>query len=443
MPITTHKTHIGLEDIQWGKLTETFTRKTTTGNLITLHKFGFPWIDVTHPDFGAKGDGVTDDTEAFAAAYAAFPSSGGVIFAPNGKYAMNLTILKTNVTIQGTSNVLDTNINDCLVPWDTTKPVIQIGNDTGYVRGTKLKNLTLYGTGPNGVGQQGLALMGGAYQTFIDNFAANRFSAYDIYGISGATYPVVYTFFSKYQTVANSTTTASIGLFNGPQYLTAIYFVNGNISGPLSSGYTMILDSVIIGMENSWLEMQNGLGVKFQDNYSIAPIFHGSNVTLDSSASTDVLVETYNKSKVISDIFQGNISIDGYMKLSDGDTVDCHTVRMKIPYLSQLHYPISVGSHYFTDINNPNTVTKRIYASGSNIVIENADGAFFIRPKSGSVLELKGSLYPEDDKTYYLGKNSNSSPLAWKGVILKDTTNGHYYRIEVINGVITATDLGT
>jgi len=51
------------------------------------------------------------------------------------------------------------------------------------------------------------------------------------------------------------------------------------------------------------------------------------------------------------------------------------------------------------------------------------------------------SIYPLTDNTYYLGKNDDDTPFAWKGVILKDTTNGKYYRIEVINGVVTATDL--
>lgn len=43
------------------------------------------------------------------------------------------------------------------------------------------------------------------------------------------------------------------------------------------------------------------------------------------------------------------------------------------------------------------------------------------------------------DATYYLG----AKVKAWKGVVVKDTTNGHYYRIEVISGTLTATDLGT
>ncbi len=51
------------------------------------------------------------------------------------------------------------------------------------------------------------------------------------------------------------------------------------------------------------------------------------------------------------------------------------------------------------------------------------------------------NVYPIVNDTYYLGKNSISSPLAYKGLVLKDTTNGNYYRIEVINSVITATQI--
>jgi hypothetical protein len=60
---------------------------------------------------------------------------------------------------------------------------------------------------------------------------------------------------------------------------------------------------------------------------------------------------------------------------------------------------------------------------------------------SDGLATLAGNLYPGADDTYYLGKNDDDSPLAWKAVILKDTTNGKYYRVEVISGVVTATDL--
>ncbi len=56
-------------------------------------------------------------------------------------------------------------------------------------------------------------------------------------------------------------------------------------------------------------------------------------------------------------------------------------------------------------------------------------------------LLTSGNHYPAADDTYYLGKNDDDSPAAWKGVVLKDTTNGKYYRLEIISGAVTATDL--
>ena len=63
-----------------------------------------------------------------------------------------------------------------------------------------------------------------------------------------------------------------------------------------------------------------------------------------------------------------------------------------------------------------------------------------------AMLEVYGNVIthniePVTDDTYYLGKNDDDSPKAWKGLILKDTADGKYYRIEVTNGVVTATDL--
>jgi hypothetical protein len=52
-----------------------------------------------------------------------------------------------------------------------------------------------------------------------------------------------------------------------------------------------------------------------------------------------------------------------------------------------------------------------------------------------------GDILPITDDTSYVGKNSITDPKAFKGLILKDTTNGNYYRIEVIAGLLTATQI--
>jgi len=46
-------------------------------------------VNVKHSDYGAVGDGVTDDTTAFENAQAALGSDGGTIFIPEGNYILN------------------------------------------------------------------------------------------------------------------------------------------------------------------------------------------------------------------------------------------------------------------------------------------------------------------------------------------------------------------
>lgn len=90
---------------------------------------------------------------------------------------------------------------------------------------------------------------------------------------------------------------------------------------------------------------------------------------------------------------------------------------------------------------------------GTDITITNENNNRYINlmPNGGGVgigtatpaamLDVAGNIFPTTDNTYYLGKNDDDTPKAWKGVIVKDTTNGKYYRVEVISGVVTATDL--
>ncbi len=53
-----------------------------------------PWYDVTHPKFGAVGNGVADDTAAIQAAInAAITAGGGSIFLPKGIYKLTSTLV--------------------------------------------------------------------------------------------------------------------------------------------------------------------------------------------------------------------------------------------------------------------------------------------------------------------------------------------------------------
>jgi hypothetical protein len=56
-------------------------------------------------------------------------------------------------------------------------------------------------------------------------------------------------------------------------------------------------------------------------------------------------------------------------------------------------------------------------------------------------LDVDGNIYPTTNNSYYLGKNDDDSPKAWIGIILKDTSNGKYYRLQITGGIVTVVDL--
>jgi polygalacturonase len=48
-----------------------------------------PPVTASVKDFGAVGNGQVDDTAAFLTAIAAIPPQGGVLYVPQGEYAMS------------------------------------------------------------------------------------------------------------------------------------------------------------------------------------------------------------------------------------------------------------------------------------------------------------------------------------------------------------------
>jgi hypothetical protein len=62
--------------------------------------------------YGAKGDGTTDDVEAFERAQAALPADGGEMIMPNGSYAFSRSLtLEKSITLRGTGFNADGSTN--------------------------------------------------------------------------------------------------------------------------------------------------------------------------------------------------------------------------------------------------------------------------------------------------------------------------------------------
>jgi len=75
----------------------------TAGDYGDVRTSARPWYDVTHSDYGAVGDGVTDDAPAIQAAIdAAATAGGGVVFLPEADYAITAALrLKDFVELRG------------------------------------------------------------------------------------------------------------------------------------------------------------------------------------------------------------------------------------------------------------------------------------------------------------------------------------------------------
>lgn len=211
MTSISNKSHIGYEDIEWGDITETFKRKTTTGGEITLHKvpdvYGgvdllnylstiqiadiktkSPWVDVRA--FGAKGDGITDDTAAITAAYTILANGleasnqyGGILFFPRGIY--NFSALDFSFPTQMRHLVYLVGAGEGAKSLGTANTVLRC---TGAGIAIKLgraicKSLRLETT----TATHGIYYTAGNTDSHVENIMVNGFSQYGLWwtGFSG------------------------------------------------------------------------------------------------------------------------------------------------------------------------------------------------------------------------------------------------------------------
>lgn len=125
---------------------------TTTGVLYSCRSTRWVKIDETYniKNYGARGDGSTDDTAAWQAAIDAAATLGGIVSCPAGTYIVSSLTLKTGVNIEGAGK------NECIVKQKSgTSSTLLIsnnfatltgGNTTGGIHHFSIKHLTLDGT---------------------------------------------------------------------------------------------------------------------------------------------------------------------------------------------------------------------------------------------------------------------------------------------------------
>lgn len=198
---------------------------------------------------GMDPSGATDSTAAINAAISALPTNGGTVMIPDpgvgGYYKFNLVIMKNGVNLIGPGlGPVDGTIGErSCRPYDTTKPVIQIGNDTVQVSGVSIENFSIYGAA---VGQYGLFFAGGAYKCTARNIHIASFLTTHFAFTNADVVPC--TFNNVYQlTIVNGSTPGTIGILyedkhvSGNGWTTANNIIGFNVT--CTYGYPVVIDS--------------------------------------------------------------------------------------------------------------------------------------------------------------------------------------------------------
>ncbi len=100
-------------------------------------------FDVKHEDFGAKGDGITDDNASIQLAINAASILGGTVFIPPGTYLVTGLLVASNV------NYIGTGWNSILKLKDSSNESILVHANTSNVNNIRIANLAFDGNKAN------------------------------------------------------------------------------------------------------------------------------------------------------------------------------------------------------------------------------------------------------------------------------------------------------
>lgn len=334
---------------------------TATGTKIGLHTF----TEVFNvKDFGALGDGLTNDSAAFTAAIAAVPDTGGTVFVPPGTYKINLLINRRKIRLVGThvGRVNSTTNAAGLTAYDPTLPVVTISNDTQLNEGVELRDLEFSGFNTC---YYALKLAGGSYSQFFNNITIQGFTKKGLWILSGAAQPCAFLYFNGLgiQPFSSAAHEHNILIEQGASatYVEAIFFNNVRNSG-VPYGYALELaGSSNTVWTNSWFQVTNGHGVRLTQPFSTTPRLNGNGLYIDSDTGSDTLVSVGfgpGVTDVIGNYVYGFVGIDGKVDLNG--TLRLNESVMHLPFATQIVYPYLMGSAYFTDPAGPTSTTLRI-----------------------------------------------------------------------------------
>lgn len=309
--------------------------------------------------FGAKGDGTTDDTDAFHAAITIVAANGGgqvdCPFGRGERYAVNLVIANqrgvhlngTGWTKQSYGNGAEV-IYGCLIPADVTKPVIRVGDDDGtnnttLTSGTIISNITMSGGGASR-GQIGLKIIGGAYRCVYDNVSILGFTLKGIWTVAAAGKVAYYQFFKGLSVQCADAGAACIYLdgsgngAGGARNVTSHYFDKATIStGTDATCRGIVVKSAQATFSDTYVQLstsRHDLGMELITSGTDAdPNVTCNNLIIDGvgyfndvayggdrgipTVFMNIPTVTVAGQKPISNYLRGTFTVDGLIRLYD------------------------------------------------------------------------------------------------------------------------------
>lgn len=332
----------------------------TTGRWLRVHDgpLSVKW-------FGAKGDGATDDSDAFHAAIAVVAANGGgQVDVPCGRgerYAVNLVIAnQRGVHLNGTGWTKQSYANGaeiiygCLIPADVSLPVITIGNDVGtnnttLTSGTIISNITMSGGGASR-GQIGMKIIGGAYRCVYDNVSILGFTLKGLWSVAAVSKFAYYQFFTGLSVVCGDAGAACIYIdgsnaFTGDEAspnITSHYFDKVTVAtGTDAACRGVVVDGASCSFADTYIQLstsRHDLGMELIQRPTTtraypAPVVSCNNVTIDGvgyfndvtyggnraipTVFMNIPAVTAAGQKPISNYLRGTFSIDGLIRLYD------------------------------------------------------------------------------------------------------------------------------
>lgn len=346
-------------------------------------------VNVKHPAYGAKGDGVTDDTAAIQAAYNVAKITGAKLYFPPGTYLFNLIVDAPNIFILGSGASATAseggNGNTVFKPKLLTSPVIQVGNGTSVVNQIRLAGFTMIGDGA-GSTSDGLVIKGADW-VLASNITIEGFGRDGVRLESSATRPTTYVFLDNVGLRWNRA--SCLKATQGSQYVAAVFASNMVIQGWTTAGtsYAIYLDSVGLAVSNTWIQAGgNGVGHVFLDKTgSEAVKLRASTLTIDSGSSSDVLVEIAETRSYVATYLDGaGLNIDGLVKWGDASTTDATNTGEQV-HQGKLYNAMVLQNLYFNQSNAASADEPVVAGSLPRITRSGSGSDAFLQVKNTQV----------------------------------------------------------